>query len=145
MDRVRMGAHDAPGGAASGLQPPRQCPVSPMRDQGFSHVRAAFAALSAKQPAGGAALSVTLDGDHVLELVAGDASHGQPWQHDTRPVLMSVSKGMAGVVAAMLLDRGLLSVDEPVARYWPEFAANGKHGVTVRMVLMHTSGVLGLQ
>jgi CubicO group peptidase (beta-lactamase class C family) len=44
----------------------------------------------------------------------------------------------------MLADRGLLDVDAPVARYWPEFAAQGKQDVLVRHVMSHSSGVSGL-
>ena len=43
----------------------------------------------------------------------------------------------------MLVDRGELDVDAPVARYWPEFAANGKDGVLVRHLLGHTAGLPG--
>src|SRR5215472_8400018 len=45
----------------------------------------------------------------------------------------------------MLADRGELDVDAPVARYWPEFAANGKQDVLVRNLLGHTSGVSGME
>src|ERR687885_152253 len=40
-----------------------------------------------------------------------------------------------------LADRGLLSYDEPVATYWPEFAAGGKERVTVRHLLTHRAGL----
>lgn len=43
----------------------------------------------------------------------------------------------------MLIDRGELDPFAPVAQYWPEFAANGKHTIEVRHVLSHTSGVSG--
>jgi CubicO group peptidase (beta-lactamase class C family) len=43
----------------------------------------------------------------------------------------------------VLVDRGELDVYAPVARYWPEFAANGKAGIEVRHLLSHTSGVSG--
>ena len=40
--------------------------------------------------------------------------------------MMSVSKGITGMAFNMLVDRGLVDVNAPVARYWPEFAQNGK-------------------
>jgi CubicO group peptidase (beta-lactamase class C family) len=43
----------------------------------------------------------------------------------------------------MLADRGLVDLDAPAARYWPEFAAQGKEGVLVRQLMGHTSGVAG--
>ncbi len=50
---------------------------------------------------------------------------------------------MAAICVLMCVDRGLIDVDEPVATYWPEFAANGKDGVTVAHVMSHSSGLSG--
>ena len=55
----------------------------------------------------------------------------------------STTKTMTSLAALVLVDRGLLDVDAPVAQYWPEFAANGKEGVLVRHLMSHTSGVSG--
>jgi len=41
----------------------------------------------------------------------------------------------------MLIDRGLLDPDAPVAKYWPEFAQAGKEAVLVRHILSHTAGL----
>jgi CubicO group peptidase (beta-lactamase class C family) len=43
----------------------------------------------------------------------------------------------------ILANDGLLSLDDPVAKFWPEFAANGKDGVLVRHLMSHTSGLSG--
>jgi CubicO group peptidase (beta-lactamase class C family) len=43
----------------------------------------------------------------------------------------------------MLVDRGQLDLDAPVARYWPEFAQAGKDALPVRYLLSHTSGLAG--
>jgi CubicO group peptidase (beta-lactamase class C family) len=51
---------------------------------------------------------------------------------------------VTSLAALMLVERGQLDVDAPVAAYWPEFAANGKQDVLVRHLLSHTSGVSGL-
>ena len=51
---------------------------------------------------------------------------------------------MTSLAALMLVDRGELDVDAAVAKYWPEFAANGKQDVLVRHLLSHASGVSGL-
>src|SRR5262249_52681689 len=53
----------------------------------------------------------------------------------------SVGKGVAATCIHVLADREQLDYDAPVARYWPQFAANGKQAVTVRQVLSHTAGV----
>jgi len=51
---------------------------------------------------------------------------------------------VTSLAALVLAERGQLDVDAPVARYWPEFAANGKDGVLVRHIMSHSSGVSGL-
>src|SRR5207244_6007657 len=55
----------------------------------------------------------------------------------------STTKTMTALAALVLVDRGELDLDANVARYWPEFAANGKAAVKVRHLLSHTSGVSG--
>ena len=54
---------------------------------------------------------------------------------------MSVSKGIAGIAFNMLIDRGLIDVNLPVAHYWPEFAQNGKGDMPMRYLLDHRSGM----
>jgi uncharacterized protein YbbC (DUF1343 family)/CubicO group peptidase (beta-lactamase class C family) len=61
---------------------------------------------------------------------------------DTIFDLASLTKVVATTTAIMqLVDDGLISLDAPVARYWPAFAANGKGGITIRQLLTHTSGL----
>ncbi|OHT88587.1 serine hydrolase domain-containing protein [Mycobacteroides saopaulense] len=93
---------------------------------------------------GGGALCAYVDGEPVLDIWAGEARPGMPWTHDTAPIVYSASKGVTATVIHRLADRGLLTYDAPVARYWPEFAANGKESVTVREVLAHKSGLAAL-
>jgi CubicO group peptidase (beta-lactamase class C family) len=91
----------------------------------------------------GASAAVFLDGRPVADLWGGykDAARTIPWERDTITCVWSVSKTMLALCALILADRGLLDLDAPVARYWPEFAAAGKEGVLVRHVLAHTSGL----
>lgn len=91
----------------------------------------------------GASVCVTLEGETVVDLWGGvaDPDTGAPWSGNTLSTVMSCTKGAAAVCAHLLLDRGLLDLDAPVATYWPEFAKNGKEAVTVRMVLTHTAGL----
>ncbi|MEJ6022352.1 serine hydrolase domain-containing protein [Ramlibacter sp. PS4R-6] len=93
----------------------------------------------------GASLAVTIDGETVVDLWGGwtDAAKTKPWQSDTIINVWSSTKPMVSLVALMLADRGEINLDDPVARYWPEFAANGKGGVRVRHLLSHSSGVPG--
>jgi CubicO group peptidase (beta-lactamase class C family) len=60
---------------------------------------------------------------------------------DTIVPVFSCTKGVTAVCANLLIQRGELDPDAAVARYWPEFAANGKAGVLVRHVLSHRAGL----
>ena len=95
----------------------------------------------------GAAIAVDIDGESVLDIWGGhaDAARTVPWGKDTIVNVWSSTKTVTSLAALMLADRGLLDLDAPVATYWPEFAANGKHDVRVRHLLSHTSGVAGWQ
>ncbi len=93
----------------------------------------------------GVSVAVRLAGRPVADLWGGcaDESHGRPWTEDTIVNVWSSTKMVTSLAVLMLVDRGQLDVDAPVARYWPEFAAAGKGNVLVRHVLSHTSGVSG--
>jgi CubicO group peptidase (beta-lactamase class C family) len=56
-------------------------------------------------------------------------------------LLFSAGKPFVAMLVHLLAERGLVNLDDPVARYWPEFAQHGKHAVTVRQVLQHRSGL----
>ncbi len=81
--------------------------------------------------------------DLVVDIHAGiaDTSTGRLVAADTLFPTFSVIKAVTAVALHIQAARGLVEYDAPVARYWPEFAANGKAGVTVRHVLQHRSGV----
>lgn len=93
----------------------------------------------------GACVAVVVDGEPVVDLWGGWADQGRsaPWRRDTITNVWSCTKTVTSLAALLLVERGLLDVDAPVARYWPEFAAHGKEGVLVRHLLSHTSGVSG--
>jgi len=94
----------------------------------------------------GASIVVDLDGEIAVDIWGGfkDQARTQPWERDTITNVWSTTKTVTSLAALMLVDRGELDVDAPVARYWPEFAANGKQDVLVRQLLGHTSGVSGM-
>ena len=93
----------------------------------------------------GASLCVVHNGEVVVDIWDGwfDRDKTIPWQRDTITPVWSISKTMTNLAALVLVDRGELDVNERVAHYWPEFAANGKADVLVRHLLGHTSGVPG--
>lgn len=70
------------------------------------------------------------------------AESGTPSPDSTLYDLASLTKVVVTTPAAMLLvDRGLLDLDEPVASYLPEFIGEGKDQISVRDLLAHTSGL----
>lgn len=90
---------------------------------------------------GGAAVTVYHRGEPVVDLWGGQRTDTDEWRDDTVAMCFSTTKGVASTALHILADRGQVGYDEPVATYWPEFAANGKAAVTVRHVLTHSSGL----
>lgn len=91
----------------------------------------------------GAALSLVIDGRAVVDLWAGslDAAGQRPWRADSVVNVWSTTKAVGALCFAMLVDRGACAYDDKVARWWPEFAAHGKDGVTIAMLLSHQAGL----
>ena len=91
---------------------------------------------------GGAAVAVFHRGEPVVDLWGGRRTDaGDPWERESLAMCFSTTKGVASFALHVLADRGLVDYDAPVAAYWPEFAQNGKAGVTVRHVLSHSAGL----
>jgi CubicO group peptidase (beta-lactamase class C family) len=91
---------------------------------------------------GGAAVCVYHRGRCVVDLWGGIRDRdGRPWLADTMAPSFSTTKGIAATLVHILVDRGLLDYDEPIAKVWPEFAQNGKAHITLRQVLAHQSGL----
>ena len=109
---------------------------------GFEVVLEAFAAVVAEQPGTGAAVAAWHDGRWVADLWGGhaDAARTRPWERDTVVMPYSVTKPFAALSALVLLDRGLLELDAPAQRYWPQLRAVA----TVRQVLSHQTGLVAL-
>jgi CubicO group peptidase (beta-lactamase class C family) len=116
-------------------------------DPRLAALRAAFSANFAEHGEVGAAVAVELEGRPVADLWAGsaDRARSRPWRRDTLVNVFSVGKPMVALCLLMLIERGLLGVDDRVAEHWPEFAAAGKDGATVRMLLGHRAGVPGIK
>jgi CubicO group peptidase (beta-lactamase class C family) len=96
----------------------------------------------------GGQLVVMRDGQKLCEVAVGTARgyrgecEGVLVTPTTRFQVMSASKPLVAFAVALLEDRGLIDPGAPVARYFPEFAQNGKEAITVLDVLTHRSGVL---
>jgi CubicO group peptidase (beta-lactamase class C family) len=113
---------------------------------GFEPVRQAFAENFAERDEIGASVAVSARGELVVNLWAGwaDVAGTRPWQAGTLTNVWSTTKAMTSLAAQILMDRGELDPDAPVARYWPEFAAAGKADIPVRWIMCHQSGLSGL-
>ena len=109
----------------------------------FGKLREILAASIASGEDLGASVAVVHQGQMVVDLWGGwaDAARTTPWTEHTITNVWSTTKTMTNLTALVLADRGLIDLDAPVARYWPEFGANGKDNVLVRDLLAHTSGV----
>jgi CubicO group peptidase (beta-lactamase class C family) len=110
---------------------------------GFAPVRDAFAENFSTRGEIGASVCIVLEGTVVVDLCGGwrDGAGQRPWEHDTLVNVFSVGKAIAALCVARLVGRGALAYDDPVARVWPEFAAHGKSGITVRQLLSHQAGL----
>jgi CubicO group peptidase (beta-lactamase class C family) len=113
----------------------------------FERVREAFETNFLERDEIGAAVSVWVDGELVVNLWGGsaDAAGQRPWREDTFASIFSASKALTSTCIHLLADRGELDLHSPVAEYWPEFAQAGKQDITVAMVMGHRSGVIGPQ
>src|SRR5215217_8002376 len=110
-------------------------------DERFSAVQDVFAANFDNGLDVGASVAVTVDGEPVVDLWGGyaDEARTTPWREDTITNVWSSTKTVTALCALILADRGELDVDAPVARYWPEFFANGKAGVKVSHLMSHSA------
>jgi len=111
---------------------------------GFEPVAAAFHKNLMARGDTGAAFAAIVGGEPVADLWGGWAAVGRPWQPDTVAGIFSGSKGLVAACLLLLLDRGRLDLERPIADYWPEFAAQGKEAIRVRHVVSHQAGLPGL-
>jgi len=111
---------------------------------GFEEVRSEFERNFVERGEIGAAVSAYWRGEKVVDLWGGyrTPDGNEPWNEDTMVVVMSSTKGLAAITLAVANARGWLDYDAPVAKYWPEFAQNGKSEVTVRQLLGHEAGLI---
>lgn len=110
---------------------------------GFEAVREAFANNFEQHGDVGAAFSLYVKGEKVVDLWGGtaDVATSRPWAEDTLQLFFSTTKGVAAICAHLLAQRGELDLDAPIASYWPEFKAEGKENITVRQGMSHRAGI----
>lgn len=112
---------------------------------GWEPVAAALAANLERGEDVGASVAVYHRGQRVVDVAGGrfDDS-GAPYDDQSLQLVFSTTKGITAIAVAMCVQRGLLSYDEPVATYWPEFAAEGKAEATVAQLLSHQCGLISV-
>ena len=93
----------------------------------------------------GTSFAATIDGKFVIDIWGGysDAAQTREWERDTIVNVFSTTKVMSVLCVLMLIDRGFIDLDSPVANYWPEFSQSGKEQLPVRYLLSHTAGLPG--
>jgi CubicO group peptidase (beta-lactamase class C family) len=117
--------------------------VTGFAGKGYEQVRDVFEELFRSEAETGAALSVWKDGEEVVVMAGGSADTGmtRAWTPDTLVHTSSTSKPFASLSALTAVASGAIGLDQPVAEYWNEYAANGKQGTTLRHVLTHRAGL----
>ncbi|MDR5728671.1 MAG: serine hydrolase domain-containing protein [Terriglobia bacterium] len=120
-------------------------PINGFCDNRFREVAEVFAENFETRDEIGASVCIMIDGVPVVDLWGGSRADGSPWECDTVCVVFSCTKGASALCAHMAADRGLLDLDAPVSRYWPEFARNGKENALVSMMLDHSVGLPGIR
>lgn len=112
----------------------------------FAPVRAAFEKNFSERDDLGASVAVSYQGEMVVDLWGGhrDRAGTEPWQEDTIVNVYSSTKTMAALCLLVLADRGEVDLYGKVAKYWPEYACNGKEATEVRHFLSHSAGLSGM-
>lgn len=111
----------------------------------FSKLESVFSDALKDTPQGGAAFSLRVHGEEVVNLWGGFAAEQRLWTQNTSFVIFSCTKGLVSLLAAKLVSEGRLDLDLPVCHYWPEFAQAGKGKITVRQAMSHHAGLSALR
>ena len=111
----------------------------------FAGVKAVMAASLASGADLGASFCATQGGETVVDIWGGHIGpdKSRDWERDTIVNVYSTTKTMAALTALLLADRGVFDLHDKVAKYWPEFASEGKADVTIAQLLSHSAGLSG--
>ncbi len=94
----------------------------------------------------GAVVLVGRRGRIVYQAAVGRRSvvpHAEAMTRDTIFDLASLTKPVATAASILVLkDQGKIRLEDPVGKYWPEFANNGKEAITIEQLLRHRSGLI---
>ena len=108
----------------------------------FAAVAVALERQIPREQRAGSAVCVYHRGRQVVDVWGGVRNAaGDRWQADTVAPSFSTTKGVVSTLLHRLVDEGRAHYDDPIARYWPAFAANGKADITLRQALTHQAGL----
>jgi CubicO group peptidase (beta-lactamase class C family) len=115
-------------------------------DDRFASVRDEFRRNFEERGDVGAACSVVIDGETVVDLWAGwlDEQRTRPWEREAIGNIYSVGKALTAICLLRLVEAGRVDLEEPAATYWPEFAQAGKERLPVRQLLTHEAGLIAV-
>jgi len=108
--------------------------------KGFECVAEAFKRSIEKGEESGAQLVIYVDGEKVID-VAGGADEKKALRPHSLAMVFSCTKVIESLVVAMLVDKGKLAYDQPIAKYWPEFGKVVSPECTVSDLMRHQAGV----
>ena len=117
-------------------------------DEALQHLeklKSSFAEIIAETTQGGASLSLWQEGKCLLSLQGGEASPGSPWTSRTPCLIWSASKGIAAACVLHALQEKGISLETPVSKLWPKFAAQRKEQVTLAELLSHRAGLAAIE
>jgi CubicO group peptidase (beta-lactamase class C family) len=91
----------------------------------------------------GVAVAAVYKGQLIINAAAGVAKPEDQSLATTSTLwpVFSVTKGVTALAVHIQAERGLLELDAPISRFWPEFAANGKESITIEQCLSHRAGI----
>ena len=81
----------------------------------------------------GAAVAIELEGEKIVDLWGGidNDEKETSWQKDTIVNVFSTTKGIAAICLLQLVEEEKIKLGDPVSKYWPEFAQNGKENIPI--------------
>jgi CubicO group peptidase (beta-lactamase class C family) len=109
----------------------------------FTNIKTTFDQILDSSKDSGAALAIWHEGELVVDLWGGIANqnNGKTWGEETAAVIFSCTKGLMSLAIAQLFERNLLSYDDLVVKYWPEYGSASKSKTTIRDLVSHRAGL----
>jgi CubicO group peptidase (beta-lactamase class C family) len=94
----------------------------------------------------GAAVSVWKNGTEIVDIWGGfrDARREHSWTSDTIVLFWSATKGLGSACLLHAMQENNVELNEPVAKFWPEFAQAAKESITLAQLLSHQAGLCAL-